>query len=229
METAQQVASTDTVRWRSLDTEDAGAVYDLHVAAIARVGQPDLIRPETPEFFQRILAGGGRICGVYDADGLLAYGVLQWDLPPVEDLRPVFGLSADAPFAKLAGAAVRPEAWGRGLQESSIACRVQAAADAGLTHLYATSAPGNWRSWTNLLNQGFSVRALVEQYGSALRFILYRDLDATPSGATVGENGTWCDGSDTAAQERLLRAGHAGVAWRRIDEDRREILYRAMQ
>ena len=229
MKTVQQVASTDTVRWRNLDPQDAGAVYDLHVAAIARVGQPDLIRPETPEFFKRILDGGGRISGVFDSGGLLAYGVLQWDLPPVEDLRPMFGLAPDAPFAKLAGAAVRPDAWGRGLQESSIACRVAAAADAGLTHLYATSAPGNWRSWTNLLNQGFSVRALIEQYGNALRFILYRDLDATASGAEAGEDGIWCDGADAAAQQHLLGSGHAGVAWRRIGEDRREIRYRAMQ
>ncbi len=228
METAQQVASTDTVRWRNLDTQDACAVYGLHVAAIARVGQPDLIRPETPEFFARILAGGGRISGVFDSGGLLAYGVLQWDLPPVEDLRPVFGLAADAPFAKLAGAAVRPEAWGRGLQESSIAYRVQVAEASKLTHLYATSAPGNWRSWTNLLNQGFSVRALIEQYGNALRFILYRDLDAAASGAEAGEDGIWCDSADAAAQQHLLDTGHAGVAWRRIDEDRREIRYRAM-
>jgi hypothetical protein len=222
METVPEVASTDTVRWRNLDTQDAGAVYDLHVAAIARVGQPDLIRPETPQFFERILSGGGRICGVFDAGRLLAYGVLQWDLPPVEDLRPVFGLAPDAPFAKLAGAAVQPDAWGQGLQESSIAYRVQAAVDAGLTHLYATSAPGNWRSWTNLLNQ----------YGNALRFILYRDLEAAGPGverSDTGRDGAWCDVGDISAQQQFLDSRHEGVAWRRVGEDRREICYRATQ
>ena len=229
MATVQERVPTDTVRWLNLDSEDAGAVYDLHVAAIARVGQPDIIRPETPEFFQRILNGGGRICGVYDSGALLAYGVLQWDLPPVEDLRPALGLAPDAPFAKLAGAAVRPDAWGRGLQESSIAYRVQIAAASRLTNLYATSAPGNWRSWTNLINQGFAVRALIEQYGNALRFILYRNLDATLAAAEPETDGIWCDVADIAAQQHYLGSRHEGVAWRRIGEDRREICYRALQ
>jgi hypothetical protein len=221
-------AALPDTRWRDLDSADASVVYDLHVAAVNQVGRPDLIRPETLEFFEDILSGKGRIFGTHDAQGLLAYGVLQWDLPPAEDLRPLLGLAPDAPFAKLAGAAVRPGEWGQGLQESSIARRVEAAAASGFAHLYATSAPGNWRSWTNLVSRGFSVRALIEQYGGSLRFILYRCLDDEGDSAGDGQKAEdiWCDANDVAAQKRCLDAHYVGMAWRSTGEERREICYR---
>ncbi|MEJ8571564.1 hypothetical protein [Microbaculum marinum] len=229
MAIARQTEPTSSVAWKVLDGSDVDAVYDLHVAAVGRVGRPDLIRPESHGFFESILAGGGRILGVSDAEGLLAYGVLQWDLPPVENLRPLFDLPADAPFAKLAGAAVRPGAWGRGLQESVIAERMRLAAADGLTHLYATSAPGNWRSWTNLLNQGFHVRALIEQYGGALRYILYRDLeygDLEAPAPAAEDAGEWCGADAIHAQQRYLDGGFVGSAWRRSGDGSHQIFYR---
>lgn len=215
------------IEWRPLSLGEAAAVHALHMAAVAKVGRPDLIRPETLEFFEKILAGGGRILGLDDDRGLLAYGVLQWDLPPVEDLRPLFGLAPDAPFAKLAGAAVRPDSWGHGLQESVISARLNLATSLGLTHLYATSAPGNWRSWANLLNQGLVIRALIEQYGGALRYILYRDLDHLD--ATSQDGGVWVDAADTDRQRHLLAAGRCGCAWRRAGGRAFDLLYSQRQ
>lgn len=220
--------------WRELEPDDLDAVYALHIAATDAVGAPSLIRPETRDFFEAILAGGGRIAGVFDTAGLLAYGVLQWDLPPVEDLRPLFGLPPDAPFAKLAGASVRPGMWGGGLHENMIARRIVMARDLGLTHLYATSAPGNARSWENLLNCGFEVRALIEQYGGNLRYVVYRGLvrdagrDAAPGPAhdpARDEDGTWCDTDDAARQRQLVDMGMTGASWRRRDDGRREICW----
>lgn len=210
----------EALSWRRLDPADLDAVHALHLAATSAVGRPDLIRPESRDFFAALLAGGGALCGAFDAAGLKAYGVLQWDLPPVEDLRPLFSLPPEAPLAKLAGASVRPGCWGGGLHETMIARRLEMAAARGLTNLYATSAPGNARSWENLMNRGFAVRALVEQYGNHLRFILYRTL-APPQPA--GLPGSWCDVLDVIRQRRLIETGHVGVAWRRTADGGREI------
>ena len=213
----------DKNEWRLLSPADLEAVHTLHLAATDAVGRPDLIRPESRAFFAALLEGGGSLCGTFDADGLKAYGVQQWDLPAAEAVRPLFGLPPDAPFAKLAGASVRPGCWGSGLHEAMIERRLAMAAEHRLTHLYATSAPGNARSWENLMNRGFAVRALVEQYGNHLRFILYRSLATPPPAAD--RPGTWCDVGDAAGQQRLIAAGHVGVAWRRRADQGREVFW----
>lgn len=224
MQSAARIDPTHGQRtWRTLGPADAAAVHGLHLAATEAVGRPDLIRPESRAFFETLLAGGGWLCGTFDDAELLAYGVLQWELPPEENLRPLLGLPPDAPFAKLAGAAVRPGLWGSGLHEDMIGRRLAEARHRGLLHLYATSAPGNARSWENLLNRGFGVRALVEQYGGHLRYVVYRRLDDPP--APDGE-GTWCGVADIEEQRRLLHQGLAGTAWRRTGGDGREICWR---
>src|SRR5262245_14076234 len=149
-------------------------MFALHLAATAAVGRSDLIKPESRDFFGRILGGGGQAIGVRRAEQLIAYGVLQTDLPPSEDARPLLGLAAGDRLAKLAGASVLPSLWGAGLHAELIARRVTEAERLGIDHLYATSAPGNTRSWTNLVDRGFAVRALIEKYGGQLRYILYR-------------------------------------------------------
>lgn len=212
---------------RALGPADLDAVLALHVDATAAVGRPDLIRPESREFFESLLAGGGWLAGVFDAQGLIAYGVLQWDLPPAENLRAQLGLAADAPFAKLAGASVRPGRWGSGLHEELIGIRVAEARRRGLEHLYATSAPGNARSWENLIDRGFAVRGLREQYGGHLRYLLYRTASA-PDGAAhpaAAAAPVWCDSADIEGQRRLLAQGLAGTAWRRTDNGGREICW----
>ena len=212
------------VSWRVLGSGDLERIYDLHRRAAAAVGRPELIRPETPRFFKAILGGRGSITGVEDTDGLLAYGVLQWDLPPEEDLRELLDLPPDAPFAKLAGASVRPGSWGSGLHEALIAHRVADAAWCGLTELYATSAPGNVRSWTNLLNQGFGVRAVIEQYGGHLRYIVHRNTSAPAGSAAEAQADViWCKAGATERERALLADNRVGVRWRTVAGGGREI------
>ena len=116
----------------------------------------------------------------------------------------------------------RTRHWGSGLHEAMIERRLAMAAARGLTHLYATSAPGNARSWENLMNRGFAVRALVKQYGNPLRFIVYRSLATT---TPANRPGTWCDVADLAGQQRLIAAGHVGLAWRRAADQGREVFW----
>jgi hypothetical protein len=219
---AARRSTTIPVAWVDLGVENIDAVYELHLAATAEVGRPDLVRPETRAFFEEILTGGGRICGHFDSVGLLAYGVLQWQLPPEENLRSLFGLRPAATFAKLAGAAVRPGAWGRGLHDAAIVRRVELAGELGFRHLYATSAPGNWRSWTNLVDQHFAIRAVRQQYGGQMRYIVYRNLDIVPDHSL---DGMWCSVDDLDAQRRCLADGLEGREWRMCEAARREILF----
>ena len=141
---------------------------------LKRVGRPSLVKPE--------IRRGGHVIGVRRNGQLIAYGVLQTDLPPSEDARPLLGLATGDRLAKLAGASVLPSLWGGGLHAELIARRIAQAERLGIDHLYATSAPGNARSWTNLVDRGFAVRALIEKYGGQLRYILYRHPASTAQG-----------------------------------------------
>jgi hypothetical protein len=213
--------------WDALGPGDIGAVIDLHAQAVAAIPEPGIVRPETPAFFEMILGGGGWVCGWRDGAGRLgAYGVLQWALPPAEDLRPVLALPRGAPFAKLAGCSVRPDLWGAGLHDATIALRVGEAARRDLTELYATAAPGNARSWTNLVAGGFAVRARLAQYGGHLRYILHRSLDRPPSAAgTKAPAGRWIAAGDGAAEDAALADGLRGVAARIGPDGVRQILW----
>lgn len=207
-----------------LSTADLDAVYALHLVATGAVGRPDLIKPESRDFFERVLSGGGSIVGAMRGGVLIGYGVLQVDLPPSEDARPAFGLSSSDRLAKLAGAAVLPAAWGDGIHDALIALRVDEARRLGIGHVYATAAPGNARSWQNLLDAGFAVRGMIEKYGGHLRYLLHRDLGAPEAAAGTGE---WCSVDDIARQRSLIAAGWAGNRWRRRDGGQRDLWYRS--
>ena len=215
--------AAQTIRFAVLGPGDVDAVLALHLAATGAVGRSDLIKPEDRGFFERMLGEEGRVIGAFRARELTGYGVLQVHLPPSEDARPYFGLKPSDPLAKLAGAGVRPDRWGGGLHDEFIARRVAEGARLGITHLYATSAPGNGPSWANLMGGGFAVRALVEKYGGHLRFLLYRRADRTATEG--GEAGDWLDAEDVAGQRAALAAGAWGLAWRRRADGGREIRY----
>lgn len=218
-------AASVTFRFSRLCLDDLDSVFALHLSATSAVGRADLIKPESRAFFERILSGGGHVTGAFrDDDRLVGYGVLQLDLPPSEDARPLLGLAAGDSLAKLAGASVLPEIWGSGIHDALIAGRVEAAGQLGLRHLYATAAPGNARSWENLLAAGFAVRAIIEKYGGHTRYVLHRDLHARPVDTADGE---WCAAEDVARQRLLIAAGNAATHWRKLTDGSRQLLYRA--
>lgn len=218
-------AASHEPRYEVLGPADLAAVYRLHRSATGAVGRPDLVKPESRAFFERLLAGEGRIIGAWIDDVLAGYGVLQLQLPPSEDARPYFGLGDTDILIKLAGASVLPGFWGRGIHDALIDGRVRAAEALGFRHLYATSAPGNSRSWENLLDAGFAVRGLIEKYGGHIRYLLYRDLHAADAGE---RDGVWCAALDLDRQRDLVSSGHAGAAWRPSQGGGREIFYRKL-
>ncbi|WP_341991527.1 hypothetical protein [Azorhizobium sp. AG788] len=176
-----------------------------------------MVKPETKDFFAGILAGRGRVEGVFADGALVAYGVLQTVLPTYDDPRPFIGAAPDAPVAKLAGASVATAFRGRGLQRALIAARV------GLVYqtdiLFATSAPANQPSWMNLLSEGFSIRALVPYYGGHLRYLMVRDgTELAPRDEKRIAPG------DTEQQIACLATGWRGVAARPTSDGIR-ILY----
>ncbi|CAH1653200.1 GNAT family N-acetyltransferase [Chelatococcus asaccharovorans] len=220
----EAVPAAKPLSWRPLVVADLDDVYALHGQAIAAMSDPSLVKPETREFFAGILAGGGRIVGAFDDKGLAAYGVLQLALPRSEDARPVIGLAPSVKLAKFAGASVRPADWGRRLHGVLIDQRLQAARQAGVAQVYATAAPGNASSWTNLLDAGFQIRALRRKYGGHWRYLVFRAVERGPSPPADGA-GVWVAATDVRATQRLMEEGRAGVAWRRRDDGGYEILF----
>lgn len=198
----------ETLAWRRLAAADVPSVWALHRIAVAAAPAPGLVKPESAGFFERMAGEDGETLGVHAGDRLVAYAVLQWRLAPADDPRTAFGLAAETPVAKLAGTSVHPDWRGRGLHEGLILRRRDRAHSLGFRHLYATTAPANWRSWTNLLDAGFAVRALVRKYGSLWRFLLHREADG-PAGEVCG----LADPADHAAVAARLARGERGVGW----------------
>ncbi len=198
-------SSSDPLVWRALAPSDLDAVYALHREAIGAAVRPEVVKPETRDFFAGILGGRGRMQGVFDGAALVAYGVLQSVLPAYDDPRPFIGAPSTALVAKLAGASVATAYRGRGLQRALIAARV-GLAPAG-TILFATSAPANPPSWINLLAEGFEIRALVPYYGGHLRYLMVRD-----GTHIVPHREMLMAATDTEHQITCLAGGWRGVA-----------------
>lgn len=198
-----------TLVWRRLGPSDLDAVERLHRQALRGTG-PDIVKPETPDFFARLLGGRGAGIGVFDDAHLIAYGLIQHDLPAYDDPRPLVGAAPGVAVVKLSGASVDPAYRGRGLQRALIAARVTLArenADGALPLLFSTSAPANVPSWTNLLSERFAVRAVKLYYGGHPRYVMVREGDAPlPHGTLHLPAGA------IEAQSSLLAQGWRGVA-----------------
>lgn len=196
------------LRWVRLGPEDLNRVESLHRACAAGL-PPRVVKPETHAFLAAMLGSRGEGLGIEEEDHqLIAYGFLQHDLLPQDDLRPALGLSAATPIAKLAGAAVAPSHRGHSLQRSLIRARASLASPQHL--LFATASPFNAPSWANLLSAGFPIRRLEYRYGGVPRFIHAR----VPAGMPPLQQDGWQDvaGDDLPAHERLLANEYIGVS-----------------
>lgn len=198
--------------WRRLEAADLDSVEALHRAVMAGLG-PNVVKPEKRDFLAEMLGPRGRTLGVFDGHALVAYGVLQHDIPATDDPRDAVGLPFSIPLMKLAGTSVAPSHRGRGLQRALIAARVRLALEGAAEEpiLFATSAPLNPASWRNLLSEGFAIRALKPYYGGHLRYVMVRH------GQAAGREGEMLvDPAAIEQQARLLAAGWCGVALREV-------------
>ena len=177
---ARQDAAGQDDAWQVLGAGHLDAIEHLHRLSIGSAG-PDVVKPETRDFFAGLLAGRGRILGCFDRGALIAYGVLQTEILAYDDPRAELGYAADRGIAKLAGAAVAPSHRGAGLQRASIRQRVALAGDTPL--LFSTAAPGNTASLQNLQAEGFEIRATVTRYGGLQRYLLLRECRAGDAAA----------------------------------------------
>jgi GNAT superfamily N-acetyltransferase len=191
--------------WRLLQLEELPAIEGLHRLSIGTAG-PDVVKPENRDFFAGLLAGRGRMLGLYDGAELIAYGVLQTDLLANDDPRAALGIGRHLAIAKLAGAAVAPGHRGRGLQRASIRARIALAGDTPL--LFSTAAPANTASLQNLLAEGFAVRARVTRYGGLQRYLMVREH----APATLSADRVTVEIADTARQDDLLATGWRAIA-----------------
>ncbi len=206
-----------------MDASQREAIDALHRRAVGAL-PPAVVKPEHPDFFARILEGGGRAIGVFDGDILAAYGIIQHVLPEGDDPRPELGIAPDVMRVKLAGASVAPDLRGQGLQQALIAARVRLAhiafPDRPLM-LYSTSAPTNFPSWANLMAEHFAIRAIKLYYGGHPRYVMVRDHGEWQRGAEMT-----LDPGDLDRQRQLLAQGWRGVDVSKAGE-RRSVIYAA--
>jgi ribosomal protein S18 acetylase RimI-like enzyme len=211
---SERPAPLPPLTWAELDARHLPEIVALHRTALATLADPTFVKPEQPSFFAGILDGRGRIIGARARAGaeLGAYGVFQRHLAPDDDPSARLGLGGARRLAKIAGAAVAPALRGHRLQCELVRRRAAFARAEGFSDLYATAAPGNVPSWRNLLTEGFAVVGIEARYGTLVRYLLHRALDAPAAGAADGT--VWCGLDSLARQRELLAAGHRGVACR---------------
>lgn len=213
-------AATPTlpIRTRELGPADLDAVEHLHRLAIGPVARPEIVKPESRAYFESILSGRGRTIGLFDADRLVAYGILQHDHTPSDGPHRLLRLPAEAAVGRLAGASVHPDYRGLGLQRVVIAERVAMAP--GHMVLFSTAAPVNAPSWSNLLAGGFPIVGIEFFFGGYARYVMVRDGSAHDPEAVLV-----VDPRDSARQQVLFADGWRGYARARLPNGEPGVLF----
>lgn len=207
-----------SVSVRPLTIADIEQVDALNSLAVGPVIDPNVVKPESHDYFESIFAGRGFFVGALDGTRLVAYAILQHDHAEKDDPRPALGLAPGAPVGRLAGARVAPEWRGQRLQRALIAARV-AAAPPGMV-LFSTAAPVNTPSWANLLAEGFPIRDIQFLFGGYARYLMVRDGTTWDPGAVQ-----LVDPLDTARQRALFADGWRGYARAQLPDGRPAVAF----
>ena len=153
---------------RKLSTEDLGQVLALHQLCTHGLSD-DIVRRESMASLQDLMQRG-RFIGLFDQEQLIAYGVLLHKLLAHERLPESIAPDAQRPQLLLSGISVSPAWRGHGLQRRLIMQRMAMAPENAV--LFSTAAPANRHSWNNLLECGFHVRAITDQYCGHTRYLM---------------------------------------------------------
>ncbi len=200
----------DEADFAPLGLSSLDAIEALHRLSLSTFTDQGLVKPEKRSFFEAILQRRGCILGFQHEGRLLAYGVLMHELPDGDTTHQLLGLAPKTPLLKLAGAAVDPAWRGKGLQRSAIRARLARLRASQVRYGFATAAPGNVASWSNLLSEGFRVVSLVYAYGTLLRYLLVWEDGRAARPAAL----EWRGWQETDWQQAHLANGWQGIAWR---------------
>ena len=190
---------------RELTPEDLPQVLALHQLCTQGLSD-DFVRKETMASLQSLMQRG-QFIGLFDQQQLVAYGVLLNNLQPHERLPESIAPDSQRPQSLLCGISVAPAWRGHGLQRRLIMQRLSMASADAL--VFSTAAPANWYSWNNLLECGFHVRAITDQYGGHTRFLMV--AEPLPAYALYPDLSKEFHGQDLKRQQEALSEGWRGA------------------
>ena len=201
---------------RRLLEADVDEVFALHQLARSLSPRPELVRPDTRDYFLRHMEDEGFILGAFVGGALVGYGLASLPHSLEDSYGPVLGLP-DAEFpliGQLEGAAVHPDWWGHHLHFNLATWRIECLAAAGYKHIGATVAPRNTWSLRNLLSVGMTVRVVAEMYGGLLRYVvLWEGAERPPPAPTSGPDTLRRLPLNAIAEQTvLLHQGWRGIA-----------------
>lgn len=202
---AQASLSPADLLQRELSISELNIIHALHLRSTVGLGN-DMVRNETRASLQQLLQKS-RVTGLFHGDELVAYGVLQHQLPPEERLPESLAADPARPQLALAGISVSPQWRGHSLQRRLIMQRIAMAPANAL--LFSTAAPANHYSWNNLLECGFHVRDISLRYGGQMRYLMV--LEPLPDYALYPDLSKEFHALDIKRQHQLLLQGWRGA------------------
>ncbi len=210
--------------WVSLRLDEVPEIEALQRLTYGTLVDRDLFKPAPPGFFESVIGKRGTVLGRRLDGQLIAFGTLLTGLDTKDRARERLGLDEAVPLAMMQGVVVHPDFRGHHLHRRLLRHRLALLRPPGVWHLYATAAPGNTASWSNMLAEGYEVADISVMYGRLLRYTLYRPPVPRPA-SPEDRDLVWVDPLDQEVQTALLHAGARGVV-KRVKDARVEIGYR---
>ncbi len=194
---------------RFLDERALQAILELQEQVARSLPSPEIFRLHDEDYFRRLLGSDRFVIGVMVEDNLIAYSLITVPGKGNENLGRDIGLPAEELefVAHLQATAVHPGHRGNGLQRKMGIAHLKVIEDMGFEHVLCTVSPKNPASLGNILSIGFAIVALKPKFGSAWRYIMYKNL-IRPAAKRCCQ--AIIKGSDISGQLELLDKGYVG-------------------
>ncbi|MUV36446.1 hypothetical protein JNUCC1_00248 [Lentibacillus sp. JNUCC-1] len=219
--TAEGVLKTtgETFKIQQLHMEDCDDVLLLQKSAQYVLDQPEQLEILSREEVKHILSGNGYMAGAFLEERLIAFRAML--TPEVNDPEHL-GTDAGLPYSALPHVIyseitiVHPNYRGNGLQTYMGRIVLNHIDRNQYRYVASTVAPFNIPSLKDKLVLGMEIIVLKEKYGGKLRYVLFRDLDATHDHRQVLDSQT-VSMEETHTQVQLLDKGYKGTSFKRSD------------
>ncbi|PIC62666.1 N-acetyltransferase [Sporosarcina sp. P13] len=202
-----------------LTEEQLPEIIALQEKVVAVLEKPEFLQPLTEEDYLYILKGNGLIAGAYVDDKLIAFRAM---LDPGKDDEHL-GIDAGLPTEELTSVlyseitGVDPAFRGNGLQTILGKWLMEHVDTERYRYICTTVAPLNIPSLKDKFALGLQVAALKVKYGNKLRYILFKDLEASVQTEAKQEQRLLM--SDTEKQRQVLADGWIGQRIEKRDAD----------